>query len=96
MWVRREKHQGVGDKRLIQTPVEECRPKIVDGHLWDGSDFFQCGWAWQGQPFVTRRVVDWFLSHHVTPIVAEPVLVDVSQMTPKQLQVLEAAKEALP
>ena len=95
MWVIREKHQGVCDKRLIRTPVDECLPNIVDGHLWDGSDFFQCSWSWQGQPFVTRRVVDWFLSQHVAPMVAETVLVDVSQMTPEQRQVLEAAKQPI-
>jgi hypothetical protein len=40
---------------------------------------------------VTRRVIDWLLSIHAVPFVAEPVAVDTSKMSADQLRKLEAA-----
>lgn len=77
--------------RHVQPPRERG-PNIIEGHLWDGSDFISGGWMFAGRGIVTRRVIDWLLSIHATPFVAEPVAVDTSKMTSDQLQRLEVIR----
>lgn len=79
-----EKSPGV----LRVQDLKERIPNIIEGYQWDGSDFITGGWMFSGHGIVTRRVVDWLLSIHVTPFIAEPVVVDVSQMSAAQLKEL--------
>lgn len=64
-------------------------PIIVEGQLWDGSDYIR------GQ-LVTRRFVDFLLSVHAFPFEAVPCEVDVTNMTPKQLAWLEESLKLPP
>lgn len=67
-------------------------PAILGGHQWDGSDFISGGCMVAGRGIVTRRVINWLLSQHVAPFVAEPLAVDVSKMSVEQLKHLETVK----
>jgi hypothetical protein len=69
------------DKRIPTVPGES----IVEGHTWDGTDYWHI--------IATKRFVDFLLSVHAFPFVAEPILVDVSRMSKEQLKLLEEAKK---
>jgi hypothetical protein len=76
------------DKRLIMSPWSERRQAVLDGSLWDGSDFLNA----HIESFATRRFVDFLLSIHAAPFIAEPAWVWVDKMTKGQLARLEQAK----
>ena len=86
--VPRRKHGGAADRRHFITPIPR-EGRIVEGMLWDGSDFLHDGM----RMIATRRTVNWLLSVHATPFVARPRRVNVAGATPEQLERLERAKE---
>src|SRR5579863_5388514 len=59
-------HGGARDRRIA---IEKLGASIsvVDPRLWDGNDFM--GWSTGG--WITRRALDWFLSIHAGPFMAE-------------------------
>jgi hypothetical protein len=64
------------------------RQAVLDGSLWDGSDFLNA----HIESFATRRFVDFLLSIHAAPFIAEPAWVWVDKMTKEQLARLEPAE----
>ncbi|MCA9206432.1 MAG: hypothetical protein KDA59_25440 [Planctomycetales bacterium] len=85
---------GTSERREREAPELlwwETNPKagqVLDGSLWDGSDFNSC----KGISVVTRRVVDFLLQVHAMPFEARPLRVYVGSCTPEQRARLEAAK----
>ncbi len=83
-----KRSQTGDDKRLVMSRWSERRQGVLDGSLWDGSDFLNAHIEF----FATRRFVDFLLSIHAAPFIAEPAWVWVDKMTKEQLARLEEAK----
>ncbi len=67
---------------------------VLIGRDWDGSDFHGDGAA--NPRYLSKRALDWFLGMHAAPFVARPVKIDITGMTPAQLEKLETMKAAPP
>lgn len=81
--------QGVElGKGIIRVPAYVDGDTIMEGHLWDGSDFISGGWRFSGRGIVTRRVIDGLASIHASPLIAVPVRIDVSRMSRSQFELL--------
>lgn len=71
---------------LIEDPPE--RGGIIDGKLWDGSDFIDGA----DQGVITGRVLDWLLARGATSFIATDWRVDVSQMKPDMRRKLDEVR----
>ena len=92
MWgVPADQHGGRDDPRIL---IERLGIGIdvVDPRRWDGCDFM--GWSSGG--WITRRALDWFLSIHAGPFVAQPIAVNVLGLTKEERERLETMRRPLP
>lgn len=85
--VRRRDLRGPDDLRHFSSGIPKAG-RIVEGHLWDGSDFLHDG----SKMIASRRAIDWLLSVHASPFIARPRRVNIRDAKPEQRQRLEAAK----
>lgn len=76
---------GPDDRRLKIEPAPGAL-RIINGQLWDGSDFNQSG-------MITKRALDFLLSIHAAPFWYRPALVDVTGVSDEKLKQIRAAAD---
>ncbi|MBS0264371.1 MAG: hypothetical protein JSS02_20710 [Planctomycetes bacterium] len=77
------------DEDLI---VKRIEMPIIDPRRWAGEDFI--GSSHGGA--ISRRTLDWLLSIQAGPFFAEPIAVNVAEITREERDKLEAARDPLP
>jgi hypothetical protein len=77
-----KEHQGPNDRRFLRG--RESVARVLDGRLWDGSDFIY------GR-FISRRALNFLQSIKATRYAAIPVELDLEGVDEKQLTLLQAA-----
>jgi hypothetical protein len=88
-WGVAEHNPDVGKNARIIIEEKSALLTVIDPRRWDGSDFFM-------ECYLTRRAVDFLLSIHAAPFVAEPVPVNMLGISEKDRLRLEAARKPLP
>jgi hypothetical protein len=84
-------HKGDSDRR-IKIEGAGNGIAVIDARRWGGVDFM--GYSHGG--YVTRRALDWLLSIHAGPFLAEPIAVNVFGLSNAEREKLELARHPLP
>ena len=89
--VSERRYEGKNDRRI---KIERLGASIdvIDPRSWDGTDFM--GSSHGGK--ITRRALDWLLSIHAGPFVAQPIAVNVFGLSATELARLETVRKPLP